>query len=371
MRIANRFVPKNGEQPSRKRLSLFSPDAVEFWWARVPARLDRYSALLSVAWSDGIYLVSWPRIAMLLPLTALIFGFVEGVSHFKFLSIMDVGISFAPAAVFAQSLPLVIIAAFVGSLSANAGLMMVLGYALGDFLWGGVPWTYGFPHSVLSGLLHLRVPELATYVLFFLLAVMPIVSTNYLLAGLYRRLPGRDRRVTLVRIGAMAVVQALFLYEWTFIAPMVIHPMWSWRGSGSPVTIAFFHRVTTPWIVGAALAAVVTRGWLTSRAQSNPSFATQIQRLDDAAADAADDGLGFFERRPWLQAALATALITLLALGFLPSPLMAAETMGLVAAILLARAYLLPQLSVWKKWGALVDKIPLIFRLGAVVFATY
>jgi len=169
----------------------------------------------------------------------------------------------------------------------------------------------------------------------------------------------------------MAVVQGLFLYEWTFIAPMAFHTLWSWSGSGSPVTIAFFHRVTSPWIVIAGVAAVLTRGWLTLRAQNEASSAMRIHRLEEAAAEAADPGPGFVRRRPWLQAVIAAMLMTLLASGFMPMPLMAAEVMFMVAATLLARCYVLPRLSVWRKWAAIISKIPEVFRLAAAAFGTY
>jgi len=128
---------------SHEQAASFLSTAIEKWWVHIPARLDRCSSLLSDAWADGMYLTAWPWVAML-PLLSLILGVVEGVGHFKFLSIWDVGMSYGPAYVFAQSLPLVIIAAFVGTLSADAGLMLVLGYVLGDYLLAGAPWVYRY-----------------------------------------------------------------------------------------------------------------------------------------------------------------------------------------------------------------------------------
>ena len=351
--------------------SLFSPNTIERWWVQIPARLNRYSALLSVAWGDGVYLTAWPRVAMLLPLLALVFGLVEGASHWKFLAIWDVGMSYGPAVVFAQSLPLVITATLVGTLSANAGLMLVLGYALGDFLWAGAPWVYSYSTSPIAAFTHVRVPQLATYVLFFLLAVMPIVSTNYFLAGLYQRFPGNDRRTSALRTVAMALLQGLFLYEWSVIAPMVFHTLWSWSGSGSPVTIAFFHHVTAPWLIGAAAAGIIIRNWLTSRTQTEASSAKRIQRLAEAALEAVPEGRGFAQRHPWVRAVTTATLMTLLASGYLPSPLMAAEALCVVVAILLARAYLVPRLGVWAKWSESVAKIPQLLRLALVVYGVY
>src|SRR2546427_1504377 len=62
------------------RSTLF-PYTTLFRSVQIPARLNRYSALLSVAWGDGVYLTAWPRVAMLLPFLALVFGLVEGADR--------------------------------------------------------------------------------------------------------------------------------------------------------------------------------------------------------------------------------------------------------------------------------------------------
>lgn len=224
--IKRDIAQREQRESSHERVSSFLSAAIEKWWVYIPARMDRYSSLLSNALTDGIYLAAWPRVAMLLPFLALILGVVEGVGHFKLLSIWDVGMSYGPAYVFAQSLPLVIAAAFVGTLSANAGLMLVLGYALGDYIWAGAPLLYRY-NAFVPTFIHVRIPQLFTYVLFFALAVMPILSTNYLLAGLNRRISAKGPGSTAARIGVTALVQSLFLYEWTFIAPMSFHSLWS------------------------------------------------------------------------------------------------------------------------------------------------
>ena len=77
------------------------------------------------------------------------------------------------------------------------------------------------------------------------------------------------------------------------------------------------------------------------------------------------------QRHPWLRAVIAATLMTLLASGYLPSPLMAAEALCVVVAILLAREYLLPRLGVWAKWSESVAKIPQLLRLALVVYGVY
>jgi hypothetical protein len=358
------------EQPVQSRASaLFSPATIDRWWVRAPVRLDRYSPMLSVAWSDGMYLTAWPRVAMLLPSLALIFGLVEGATHWSLLTIGQAQVSASePVVAFAQILPLVIIAVMVGSLSANAGLMLVLGYALGDFLWVGPQLrVYGTPLHIFF---FLRVPLLLSYVLFFMLTVIPVVSTNYLLAGLYRRRPGRDLAAKVVRIGAMALVQGLFVHEWIFVAPVVMRVIWSWAGDPIPVGIQYFHRVTSPWLELAAVTAVILRGWLTSRAESRTGVTSRMRSLD-AALETADQSPAFSQRSPRLHALLSAGLMTLLISGFINRLWLGAVIMGMVTAILLARVYLLPGLSVWIRWTAFITRVPEGVRLAAAVVATY
>jgi hypothetical protein len=352
---------------------MFSTATIESWWVQIPARLDRYSSLLSDAWSDGIYLTVWPRIAILLPLTSLVFGFVEGASHWSFLTIGENAVSSSISVVaFAQVLPLVVIGAVVGSLSANAGLMLVLGYALGDFLFAGpqVPFNGG---PWLPSFFYTRPPMLLSYVLFLMLAVLPIVSTKRLLTDLYRRMPGRDIASTLVRIAATAGVQGLFIYIWIFVAPMVMRTLWQWPVHsyyGAPVAIGYFHQLLSPWLEIAAMGAIVVRGWLTVRAERNPEVATRVQKLESMLETAEDVPL-FPERLRWLRALLSALLMMLLVSGFIDSIWLGLVMMAVFAAPLLAREYLFPTSSIWMKWTTLVLKVPAVLRLAAAGLGSY
>src|ERR1700720_21748 len=58
--------------------------ALEFWWVETPGKVRRQSTFLWSAWSDGVYLTAWPRLAIILPLAAFMFGFVEGGTHWSY-----------------------------------------------------------------------------------------------------------------------------------------------------------------------------------------------------------------------------------------------------------------------------------------------
>jgi hypothetical protein len=129
----------------------FATRFVDYWWVKIPVNLRRYSMLLWAAWSDGIYLTAWPRIATTLVIAALLFGFAEGITHWSYRTIVGTngfaGNVLAPSAtadnwggptrlVFAENLVLLMVAVGLGSLSANLGLTLVIGYILGDLLHG-------------------------------------------------------------------------------------------------------------------------------------------------------------------------------------------------------------------------------------------
>lgn len=348
----------------------WSAKFLERWWVWAPARLNRYSSMLAVAWQDGIYLTVWPRVGIFLPVGALLLGMVAGTFHWQFLSISEWPLGHLPAIVFAQSLPLLILAVLLGTLSANAGLMLVLGFALADYI-SGPPFPYVYSSSLAAKFVHARVPQLATYLLFFALAVVPVVMTNSLLAGLHRRWPGKHLALVLGRSIVAALVQSLMIYEWTFIAAMSIHAVWAWNGNGSPVTVATFHKITAPWLVLAVVTAIAARTVLTLRAHDNPDLLARLRSMLRAYVNAAKEPATFVRRYRWPRATATAVWMTLLPLGFIASPLLAAEILCAVLTLLLVRSYVLPSMRLWQQWSRRLSKVPAIFRLTAAVVGGY
>src|SRR6478609_2943634 len=144
--------PEPGPAPTSPKPTTFVARFVYFWWVQIPAGLRRYSTLLWTVWCDGMYLTAWPRVASALVFAVFVFGFVEGGTHWRYRTIVGTngfaGNVLAPMGtandwggptglVFADNLLLLIVAVGLGSLSANLGLTLVVGYALGDILWAG------------------------------------------------------------------------------------------------------------------------------------------------------------------------------------------------------------------------------------------
>lgn len=132
-------VPPKATNDSRVNfLSRF----VHFWWFHLPAKIGPSSKVVSAALADGSYLAAWPRIGTALVVASFAIGLIEGIGHWAIFGLNGYGIDPGfHAASFAEMLPLMIVAVLVGSLSANLGLTLVLGFALGDFFIAGAPYS--------------------------------------------------------------------------------------------------------------------------------------------------------------------------------------------------------------------------------------
>ena len=349
--------------------------AMEFWWVYIPSKLRRYSALLWAAWWDGAYLTAWPRFALALPIGAIVFGFLEGWTHWTFAlvsgegiiwKISGLGISGPMAVVFAEMLPLLVVAVILGSLSGNLGLALVISYAVGDFFFAGHlanPWEFA-NRSPWYSYVHGDIPQFTCYLLFLSVAVVPIISAKYLAITAHRRV----REWPALKTALMVIVQAFFIYEWTFIAAMVFRVVRVWVGAISGFTIPAYHSLTVIWLVSAAVVGVTLRGWLEQRARKRWAHLTEVRILLTQTEKS------LTEDRPWLRSLLGALVITMLTSGFFDDKHLVIEgfaAYAVVAAVLLARTYGLPKFLLWKKWSGWVNRCPALIRLAVATYASY
>jgi hypothetical protein len=362
---------KKNIPPQGWRSRLFSPELVEFWWLGVPRRLRPYSAILSNAWSDGIYLTAWPRAAILLPAVVLLFGFFEGVTHWSPLTVSNTSLSTTLVAVsLMQIVHLLIIAAVLGSLSADLGLMLVVGFALGDYLIAGPFLTLPVWDPV-AGFLYLRLPQLYSYGILFALAVAPNLVSAGLLRPLNQKLRGDGLTSWIIRLVASGLVTAFLVFSWTVLAPLTLRIQWSWTGGTPPTSVFDYRSMMNPWLPLAAVAGVVARAFLVRRARGNVVLRERMRKLWQQAIDA-DRQLKWPRRQPaWLRAAGIALLSTLLLAGLIASWLLALLVFAVLLAICLTRNCVLPKVSPWMKWSRIVERVPAIVRLAAAIVATY
>jgi len=346
---------------------LYSVPALDWWWVRVPARLRRYSVTLSTAWADGLCLTAWPRLAVLLSISAALVGAALGASHWSPYVIGENSISTAgPITVFAESLPFLFIAVLLGSLSAHLGLMLTFGYMVGEYLIAGpatATWGYNSAWPLFLGE---RLPLLLCYWLLFILAARTTLTSNALAASLLRSVRGNDAAAIVLRVGATAVFQFALVYAWVVATPMIIRIVWIWTGRGSsPFTVPGYLDFVAPWVPLAAAVAVVLRGFLMHRALSSKQVKVRLRRLLEACRYA-DAEPAFSRRMPlWLRALIAAAALTFLISGLLLSFEYAAAMFLAFLFILLVRAFLLPNRALWRAWATVAARVPLAARLCA------
>ncbi|HXY08390.1 MAG TPA: hypothetical protein VEI52_11150 [Terriglobales bacterium] len=363
---------------------------VDFWWLKVPAKLRRFSTLLWAVWSDGIYLTALPRLALVLVCVVFLFGFIEGGTHWSYRTIVGsngfAGNVLAPMAtgdnwggptrlVFAENLHLVIIAAVLGALSASLGLVLVIGYALGDFFVAGAKLPAMYSVASLSGpqiWVYRHVPLFVSYLLFFTLAALPTIMAQELVATAHPKI----RHSRPLTIGLTAIVQALLVFGWSYMAPMVFRTVWLWPGGLPRIQVDFYSGMIMRWVLPFVFLVTIARGVLTKLAERSQSVE---QRMTEIAGQATS----IQSRFPgWGSALIRAAVITLLMTGFLHTPsnsvpgimtnFVEAEIIFVcLALLLLAWIYIVPHMKLWNGWTARVNRYPVLLRLAAATFAGY
>lgn len=346
----------------------------ERWWVTLPGNLRRYSVLLAEAWSDGLYLTGWPFLIVLVPALALLLGLVEGTTHWSFL-INDQISGGQTALTFTELLPFMTVTALLGAMSANLGLLVVLGYAVGDLLIFGSFFAnnggYFAPSDPIQAFIYLRVPQLVSYAILFSLAVMPTLSTRYMTPRLAPLLKLTEPTATILQTCVIVAVQGVLVYVWTLSAPLLIRVFWGWTSAPPPLAAAYYLQVSGGWVVTAAVLGAAVRGWLSYQTSKWPLVMQRTARLATALKEA-DTKLAFSRRLPSVVRSLLAALgLVLLVSGFVASLLEATILFVFVALILIARTDILPNLKMWVAWVAFIGRVPLLARLAGGALLGY
>lgn len=338
----------------------------------VPIRLRRATPLLGITLADGVYLTAWPLLAVLAPAVVFVFGFSVGGWHWLPHNIWDGGVSAYPAVAFMQMLPLLVIAAAVGALSAGLGLLLVAGYALGDLFISGATYAPYFHRFSLGWWLgHVVTAQLVTYLVFVLLAVMPTVFARALAAsvpGLRATATGSIRATLRALVGA--ALAGLVVYAWTYMAPMAVRPLWLWATPSSPpVTVAYFTAVVNPMLPLVAAGFMLVRALIQALASHDEDVKRHVARLVPAYPEPSPARAVAID----VSGALAAALLATLLLAGLITRLRPTGIVVFVAVLALFTAHriALPRWAGWRAWTRLAGRVPLILRWLGVVVGAY
>ncbi len=351
------------------------------WWFAIPATLRRFSVIISESWHDGMYLTAWPLVAQVMPPLLFVLGLAEGMTHWTFASSAALSTNETIVS-FTELLPFMVLMAAASALSANFGLMLLLGYAVGDFALAGPQLTYFLPSNASPILMHLppsvitliylRFPQLIAYAILFLFGIMPTLATKYLTYQVQPLLRALGIGRVLLQIVAMGLIQGAIMFAWTLTAPVMIRVYWSWINDSPPLAAAYFLQVQGSWIYLTAGVAAAVRGWLMFLAYRKPVLILQARQLN-AELKRADLHKTLLRRLPRAFGAIFAAIgITLLLSGAIPGPTNGAIIALGLAVFLIIRNSILPRIPPWQAWMKLLQRIPLIIRLGMgyiIIFA--
>ncbi|MDR7422519.1 MAG: hypothetical protein QN159_08635 [Armatimonadota bacterium] len=327
-------------------------DAVgDVLWRRLPAAGRQISGTIPVVAGDGQYLCAWPVLGALAPLLALAVGAALGSR------VVPSGTPFT------ASLVTVSVLFALGGLGAGLGVWALVGYALGDLLFGPHVALRLATSSLVAQLVWARIPQLGSYVMLALLMVgLPLAAqTARLDTSLRLPLSGASR--TVVDAGLHAILLGGFGMAWALAAAPLIRPLYTWVGLMPDV------RAIAPLqqqgqvlaIFGAAVG--VARVVLEDRALRSPIV---LERMLLAAAETAPAEPGAVRRYAGIVA--STLVTTLLAAGVLAN-LAQGVAFGLaVAGILVARDRGISRI---RPWLALTSRLPIVVRLAAGLGVTW
>lgn len=229
-----------------------------WFWYTVPGFVGRFSLGLTGILSDGRYLAGRRRLAALVPLLAILGGFLVGALH-----------PFAEKSngVVTESLPGLCVLALVAGLGAAVGLWGFVGFVVGDFLLGyrGVGGQFFF----LNGLERVQkqlIPLAIFYGVFFVFMVL--IPTVVQWVALDSRRRASNRLVAAIAWLSPYVLLAVSMWAWAQAAAFLIRPMWSFQGE-LPSVAAIANLQLDWWVLaGGAVVGRIVRALIEITATS-------------------------------------------------------------------------------------------------------
>jgi hypothetical protein len=212
------------------------------WSVRLPRLLDPVVPPLADAMADGAWTAAWRRAGAFAPPVALLLGLLAG------------RLRPGMAGVYSESLPFLIVVVVGAILSGSAGVLLFLGYVVGDVLGSVAPGypRYGTP-------LQLAGSQVIGYLLLALPAINLPALGRQLARSVAVRLPGRARDWLGVRAILEAGACGGLIFLWCQGMTVLIRPVFTWRGGSPPVQAIALVQHRWEVLVLAAVVAAVAR----------------------------------------------------------------------------------------------------------------
>lgn len=315
-----------------------------FWWQTIPLAMARVSRVTGAIAADGIYLVSFQKIAAFTPLLVFILGCVSG------------WLGLGAEAVFSESLILILLALAAGAISTLHGALFVAGFALVDFFVNDHAFLgYNNPGAQVK----LRVALIITYVAMAVLAV----GVPFLVRAFRSSVPLSVIRMADARLIAEIVASSALYGGLTFLylqaLPLLIRPPFTWLESTPTVAAAYQAQNFTLLIVG--VAAVLGGARIITEAVAAAYDFITPDIFMKPVEESLNKG-GVFDNLPQVATVLTTAaVLTFFFSGLTVTWLDTALLFGGLVGIGFARQLLAKILPAWPKT---MDRIPVLLRLA-------
>jgi hypothetical protein len=333
------------------------------WWVRIPVGVGRLSTNAAFALIDGLYVTAWPWVAVLASPAAIVLGVTLGQERWGYVN------------VFTESLPLMSLAAVLGTLGGHYGFLFLSGFVVGDFFLGRTLWDCSIMGSscpefgLFRHLVIVRVPLLISYGLLAWLVFKIPIATKILLAQL--ALPDRISRHNrfLVAIVGHAVVTGVLVYFWVNAVPVLVRPVYTWWNVMIPPGAIIPLQTQGMVLVWVAVGTSFLRMVLQGLAAFRPELESRVDVHRRTLASYSEHRSVGRVLPPWIRAVCAAAWTTLLLAGMLQSWLEAAALGGLITVLVAAHRRLIP--VPLGPWPRIIERVPLLFRLAVGILIAH
>jgi hypothetical protein len=319
-----------------------------WWWTWLPRSTARLSRGLALTLADGAYLAAWPVVGAFAAPASLMMGFLCGAT------------SGYARPTYTCSLTMMSAILVPGSLSAALGILVVLGYAVGDTMFGQHLAATAYP------LLDVRVPLLISYVMLAVLVLfIPLRSNSLRRATIVLGKPASHFRVMISAL-LLAAIQGALVYAWTQSAAILIRPLFTWNKDVPPVQ-AIVSVQKHGWILALIAAALgFARILATSAAVNSPRVREITRRLLPLLR----------MQRDTLQARLPSAVMIPIGGGFatlMLSGLLRSWTQAFSTASVLILLYLFRNAFATHFAGTVraISRVPILLRVILATIVSY
>ena len=323
-----------------------------FWYVKLPARIDPWLPGTADALHDGVWTADITPVGALLPVAGFVVGFF---AHPVFPGVTNV---------WSESLLFILVAVGISILSRTAGIMLLLGYIVGDLLFG--PDFFVFA-GTFQRLAKVYGGKLVSYLLLAIPTVFSPLMARKWTVQLARRIPGIDPTRTALRAGIYAAGCGVLAWFWAQGTIVLIRPLFVWVDQSPTVEAVSQVQTRGTTIILTTVIAAIARVFLDEFFVPKSGSVTVVNALR-AEREETDERQGeFWDKVPQPATIVGTAgLVTLLLGGTYTSWVDAAIVAAAALALGALRIGLIPGLP--KAYRDQVERIPSMFRFLAAFF---